>query len=159
MISEGNVLPDDLKGRLVHPDNTSEEIIINSLCKDKPLVIFFYPKDMTPGCTIEVRKFQESYEKIRLLGSSVIGCSKDSESSHCKFINKHELSYPLISDPDGKILSTFGVWGEKKMYGKNFLGVQRSTFVIKNNKIIKVFSKINVKKHAEEVVDFLKSIT
>ena len=159
MISEGEILPDNLKVSLVYPDNTSEEVTIRSLCKNKFLVVFFYPKDMTPGCTIEVQKFRESYEEIRLLGSELIGCSKDSEKSHCTFINKHELPYPLIFDPDGKILDAFGVWGEKKMLGKSFLGVQRSTFVIKDNKIIKVFPKVSVKKHAEEVINFLKHIT
>ena len=156
MISEGEILPDNLKVSLVYPDNTSAEVMIRSLCTNKLLIVFFYPKDMTPGCTIEVQKFRESYEEIRLLGSELIGCSKDSEKSHCAFINKHELPYPLIFDPDGKILDAFRV--KKKIAGKSFMGIQRSTFVIKNNKIIKVFPKVSVKEHAEEVINFLKHI-
>ena len=159
MLSEGSILPKDLKGFLIDPDNKSREVTIYSLCKDQPLILFFYPKNMTPGCTIEVQKFRDSHEEIKMLGATIVGCSKDSDSSHCQFINKHKLPYSLISDSKGEIVEAFGVWGSKQMYGKKYLGIERSTFILKENKIIKLFSKVNVKKHIEEVILFLKEIS
>ena len=159
MLAQGDSFPKNLKGLIVKPDNTSKLVSLDSLSEKRPVVLFFYPKDMTPGCTIEAQKFRDYHKEISEMGAAILGCSKDSEQSHGKFIDKHELPYPLISDPEGEILNAFGVWGQKKMYGKTFLGIQRSTFILKDGKVIQAFPKVNVKKHAEEVISFLKSIS
>ena len=159
MLAQGDSFLKGLKGLIVKPDNTSESVSLDSLCEKQPVVLFFYPKDMTPGCTIEAQKFRDHHKEISEMGAKILGCSKDSEQSHGKFIDKHGLPYPLISDPEGEILNAFGVWGQKKMYGKTFLGTQRSTFILKDGKVIQAFPKVNVKKHAEEVISFLKSIS
>ena len=168
MLKEGDAVPADLKGYLVTPDIVGDEgkiiedvkeVSLSSLYSDQILVLFFYPKDMTPGCTFEVQKFRDQYSDIQELGVNLAGCSKDSSKSHSKFISKYDLSYPLISDPEGKILDAFGVWGEKKLYGKTFLGIQRSTFIIRKGTILKVFPKVNVKIHTQEIIDFLKGIS
>ena len=162
MLKEGDMIPDNLYGVLVDPDQIDgsapgKQVFLKELYKEKILILFFYPKDMTPGCTIEVQRFRDAFHEIKKYNADIVGCSKDSEGSHCKFIAKHELNFPLISDPDGKILEAFGVWGHRKLYGRTFLGIQRSTFIIKDGKILKSYPKVNVKNHSKEIIEYLKT--
>lgn len=161
MIEEGNKISGSLKGTIVFSQDVASKEgklqAIKNLYKDKPLVLFFYPRDMTPGCTTEARSFRDSYQQIQQLGAEVAGCSRDTVSSHCRFMEKNELPYPLISDEDGSISEAFGVWQEKKMYGKSFMGIVRSTFIIEKGKIIKAFHRVKPKTHVQEVIDFLKT--
>ena len=122
------------------------------------MILYFYPKDMTPGCTTEACDFQESISKLKRNGAVVIGVSKDSVERHVKFKEKYSLKFPLIADEDGKICEKYGVWQKKKLYGKEFMGIVRSTFLIgENGKLLKVWPKVKVKGHVAEVLDAVKS--
>jgi peroxiredoxin Q/BCP len=126
----------------------------------KPLVLFFYPKDNTPGCTIENRDFAVLYAEFVKLGFEVIGVSKDSTKSHCNFANKYSLPFMLLVDEDATICNLFKVISDKSMYGKIFKGIERSTFVLdKNGKILKEWRKISATAHAQQVLDYLKTIS
>lgn len=119
-------------------------------------VIYFYPKDNTPGCTTEACEFRDFNSDIKRLGVNILGISKDTVESHIKFKDEHKLNFELLSDPDARLIKAFGVLKEKSLFGKTFLGIQRSTFVINpNGKIIKVWEKVSPKGHAQEVYDFL----
>lgn len=127
--------------------------------KGKSLVIYFYPRDSTPGCTQESCDFRDAKTEIEKLGGVVLGVSKDSMTSHDKFIEKYDLNFPLLSDPDRKMIEAFGVWKEKKMYGKKTMGVERSTFLIDKNGVIKkAWRKVKVKGHLDEVIEALKEL-
>lgn len=122
----------------------------------KPIVLFFYPRDNTPGCTIENQEFASLYPKFVALGYEVIGISRDSLPSHCKFAEKYTLPFPLLSDQDEKVCNLFKVMKDKKMYGKDVRGIERSTFIINSNKeIIKEWRKVTVADHAQEVLDYI----
>ena len=113
----------------------------------KYLVLYFYPKDQTPGCTVEACSFRDANQELKKLGVEVIGVSKDSIESHQKFTEKHQLNFPLWSDPDHQLLEAFGAWGQKNRFGKLYMGIIRSTFIIDpTGKIIKSWEKVNVKK-------------
>lgn len=137
----------------------NEEYELNlSDYKGKKLIIYFYPKDNTSGCSLEASDFRDHIDEFKSLGYEVIGISKDSAKSHIKFIEKYNLPFPLISDEDTSINNLFEVWQLKKMAGKEYMGTVRSTFVLdENHKIIKEFRKVKVKGHVEEVLDFVKS--
>jgi peroxiredoxin Q/BCP len=138
------------------PSDSGQEISLKDL-KGKPVVLYFYPKDMTPGCTQEACDFRDSFARLRKLGVTVLGVSKDSVGSHQKFKEKHDLPFPLLADEDGKLCKAYGVWQEKSLYGRKFMGIVRSTFVIgPDQKIQKVFPKVKVKGHVDELVDFFK---
>lgn len=123
------------------------------------VVLYFYPKDNTPGCTVEANDFRQAMPKFRKLNAVVLGVSKDSVASHCKFRDKFKLNFPLLSDPDGKVIEKYGAWGEKNMYGKKMMGIIRSTVVIgEDGKIKKTFPKVKVAGHVDEVLDFLKTL-
>ncbi|MGC8622560.1 MAG: peroxiredoxin [Candidatus Micrarchaeia archaeon] len=123
--------------------------------KGKFLVLYFYPKDNTPGCTIEANEFNNKLEEIRKLGAEVIGVSKDSIDSHCKFRDKHNLKFLLLSDPDSSVIKKYGAYGNRGIFGE---GTLRNTCVIgKDGRIIKVFEKVSPKGHAEEVIKLLKA--
>jgi len=123
------------------------------------LVLYFYPKDDTPGCTVEAKDFRDAQAELKKRGAAVLGVSKDSVERHCKFIQKYELNFALLSDPDGKMLETYGAWGEKKMYGKTKLGIIRSTLVIDPSGIVrKIFPKVRVKGHVAEVLATLDEL-
>ena len=120
------------------------------------MVVYFYPKDDTPGCTTESCSFRDSYDQFLSRGAVVIGISADGQASHQKFKTKYDLPFYLLSDPDKRAISAFGVWGEKKMYGKSYEGIIRSTFIIDGDgTITKVWEKVKPKAHA---VDVLKSL-
>jgi len=121
--------------------------------KGKYVVLYFYPKDDTPGCTIEAREFSAAGKKLEKLDAAVVGISKDSVESHCKFRDKHKLKVPLLSDPDGKTIEAYGAWGEKNMYGKKSLGIIRTTVIVDpDGKIAKVFPKVRVDGHVDKVL-------
>jgi len=122
------------------------------------IVLFFYPKALTGGCSLEVADFQNYLNKFKKLGYDLIGASKDSVERNIKFSDKYKLKYPLGSDVDQDI-DKLGIWIEKSMYGKKYFGINRSTFIIdKNRKILKQWNKVKVKGHAEEVYNFCKDI-
>lgn len=124
----------------------------------KTLVVYFYPRDNTPGCTIEAQEFRDAVPALKKLGAVVVGVSKDSIASHCKFRDKYQLSFPLLSDPDGKMLEAYDAWGEKSMYGKKMMGIIRSTVVIDGNGVvIKHFAKVSIKGHVDAVVAVVKN--
>ena len=126
--------------------------------KDNTTIIYFYPKDDTPGCTKEAIEFGNYYENLKKLGVKIIGVSKDSIEKHKKFKNKYNIKFDLASD-DGTLCNLFNVWVEKSMYGKKYMGIQRSTFVVdKDLKIISVWRNVKVKGHVEEVYNFLENL-
>ena len=125
---------------------------------DRWLILYFYPKDNTPGCTTEAKDFTTYLEQFNDLGADILGVSPDSEKSHCKFITKHELSINLLSDPDNQVIEAYKVWRLKKFMGKEYMGVVRSTFLISpDGKIAHVWDKVRVKAHAEKVLAELKN--
>ncbi len=121
------------------------------------LVIYFYPKDDTPGCTIETKDFSKLYKKFRKAKCEVVGVSKDSIESHEKFKKKYRVPFELLSDPNLKMQKKYGVWGVKTFMGKKFLGTIRSSVFIDNGKIKKIWSKVRVNDHAKEVFNFVSS--
>ena len=120
--------------------------------RGKTLVLYFYPKDSTPGCTREAVAFTASRKAIEAAGGVVVGASRDSLKSHATFRAKHALGIPLLSDPDVTLHKAYGAWGEKTMYGKKVLGAIRSTFLIKDGKVLRVFANVKVDGHAEQVL-------
>jgi peroxiredoxin Q/BCP len=123
------------------------------------VVLYFYPKDDTPGCTTEACSFRDDSHQIEKLGARVIGVSKDGQDSHQKFADKHKLNFPLWSDSDLKLAKKFGAWGEKNMFGKKFMGVTRSTFIIrKDGEIVKVWEEVKPGNHSQEVIAALSDI-
>jgi peroxiredoxin Q/BCP len=122
----------------------------------KKVVLYFYPKDMTPGCTREAQGFQQSLAAIKRKGAVVIGVSKDSEVSHKKFCEKYGLQFPLLADVEGVVVEKYGVWQEKNMYGKKSMGIVRTTYVIDEaGKIARVFARVKVDGHLEQVLGVL----
>ena len=121
------------------------------------LILYFYPKDDTPGCTLETKDFSKLYKKFKKIKCEVIGISKDSIESHEKFKKKYKVPFDLLSDPDVKLQKKYGVWGMKTFMGKKFLGTIRSTVFIDKGKIEKIWSNIRVKNHAKEVFDFVNA--
>jgi thioredoxin-dependent peroxiredoxin len=124
------------------------------------VVLYFYPRDNTPGCTLEAQDFTAAVPQLTKLGAAVLGVSKDSIASHCKFRDKYKLRFALLSDPEGKVLEAYGAWGDKVMYGKKMKGIIRSTVLIdKAGKIAKVWPKVSVKGHVDDVVAAVKSLS
>ncbi len=126
-------------------------------CAGKTVVLYFYPKDDTPGCTKEACAFRDSFADIQSTGALLYGVSADDQASHTKFREKHSLPFPLLSDPGAELARAFGAWGVKKMYGKEYEGIIRSTFVIGPDGVIqKVFPKVKPEEHAGEVLEVLR---
>jgi peroxiredoxin Q/BCP len=118
----------------------------------KKIVLYFYPKDNTPGCTAEACNLRDNYESLLKQGFAVVGVSPDSEKSHKGFAGKFSLPFPLIADTSLKILNDYGVWGEKKMYGKSYMGVLRTTFIIDEKGVIeKIIEKVDTADHTEQI--------
>lgn len=125
----------------------------------KWLVLYFYPKDNTSGCTSEACDFRDNFERITELGASVVGVSPDSTKSHANFRSKHNLNFALLSDESKNMLSDYGVWKEKSMYGRKYMGVERTTYIISpEQKIMKIYSKVKVNGHVEQIIKDLKEL-
>ena len=124
----------------------------------KKVILYFYPKDNTPGCTAEACNLRDNYQELKDQGYEVIGVSADSEKSHTNFRTKHELPFYLVSDTDKKVLEDYGVWGEKKMMGRTYMGIHRLTFIIDEKGIIqKIFTKVKTKEHTEQILEEMKN--
>jgi peroxiredoxin Q/BCP len=124
--------------------------------RGRKLALYFYPKDSTPGCTNQACNLRDNLAALAEVGVAVVGVSPDSDDSHERFATKHELPFPLIADPDRKIIEAYGVWGEKKNYGKTYMGLQRTTFLIDEKGTIQhVFKRPKTKAHAEEILSKL----
>jgi len=131
---------------------TKETISITDF-KGKKLILYFYPKDNTSGCTAEARNLSENYNKLQEAGYEVLGVSPDSVKSHQKFSEKHQLPFPIIADTEKEILKAYGVWGEKKMYGRTYMGVKRTTFIINEDGIIEqIIDKVKTKDHTNQIL-------
>ncbi len=122
------------------------------------VVIYFYPKDNTPGCTLETKDFSKLYKKFKSLKYEIIGISKDNIKSHLSFKKKYKVPFQLLSDEKIQVQKKYGVWGTKSFMGKKFMGTIRSTILVNKGKILKVWSNVRVKGHAQDVLDFIKSI-
>lgn len=153
MLSEGDKAPD-----FELPGDREEKVKLSKL-KGKAVVLFFYPKDNTSGCTKEAVAFSEKREAFAALGVEVIGISPDSVKSHAKFREKQALTVTLLADEEKAVISAYGAWVEKSMYGRAYMGVERSTFLVgKNGKIARIWRKVKVPGHAEEVLAAAKAL-
>ncbi len=134
-------------------NNQVGELIKSSDFKDKKLVLYFYPKDDTPGCTAEACDLRDNYTLLQKQGYQVLGVSCDSEKSHAKFVEKYKLPFDLLADEDKTIVNTFGVWGPKKFMGKTYDGINRTTFIINEKGIIEdIISKVDTKAHTSQII-------
>ena len=128
-------------------------VVSNASLLGSKTVLYFYPKDSTPGCTAEACNLRDNYERFMANGYKVFGVSKDSQKSHVNFRNKYELPFPLLSDPTTEMLQAFGAWGEKKMSGKTCVGTLRKTFVIdEKGVIVRIIDKVDTKNHASQIL-------
>lgn len=140
------------------PADSGETLSLSDF-KGKNVVLYFYPKDMTPGCTIEANDFSRLHGDFEKTGTVVIGVSKDSPERHDKFCEKHGLKIRLVSDQDGTLCDAYGVWKQKSLYGRTFMGIVRSTFLIDAKGVIQaVWPKVKVKGHAEDVLEAARSL-
>jgi peroxiredoxin Q/BCP len=140
------------------PSSTGGKVALGDYA-GKRLVVYFYPRDDTPGCTTEAKGFEAASDKLEALSAAVVGVSKDSLESHAKFCTKYKLAFPLLSDPEGKTIEKYGAWGEKNMYGKKSMGIVRTTVVIDEQGVVrKVFSKVRVNGHVDAVLETLASL-
>jgi|TARA_B100001540_G_scaffold112301_1_gene100726 peroxiredoxin Q/BCP len=139
-------------------ESTSGEIIELNKIKSKYIVLYFYPKDDTPGCTLETKDFNKLLSKFKNLNSIILGISKDSIESHKKFKKKHSIKFDLLSDEEKKSIKAYKTWGKKKFMGREFMGQIRSSFVISKGKILNEWRNVRVKDHAQEVLEFLKNL-
>ena len=135
------------------PSSSGQKVSLNSL-KGQKVVIFFYPKDDTPGCTIEACEFRDRSKEISDKGTKIFGVSPDNLESHDKFINKFDLNFELLADEDNTVSTNYGAWGEKNMYGKVTIGMKRMTFLIdENGNIEKIWGKVKPEGHAQQIID------
>jgi len=136
-------------------DQNGEKITLEEF-RGKKVVLYFYPKDNTPGCNAEACNLRDNHSQFLEQGFEIIGVSADSEKSHQKFISKFELPFRLISDIDKKVLKDYGAWGEKKLYGKSYMGILRKTFVINEDGYVeKIIEKVETKEHSKQIFDEL----
>jgi peroxiredoxin Q/BCP len=137
-------------------NDKGEKVKLGDL-KGKKVVLYFYPKDDTPGCTKEACAFRDGIDEIKSRGAVVMGVSADSVDSHKKFKTKFDLNFPLLADSDKKMVEAYGVWKEKSMYGKKYMGIERTTFIIdESGKIAHIFPKVKVDQHYDEVLKALE---
>lgn len=153
MIEVGNTTPE-----VSLPRDGGENVNINDL-KPKAVVLYFYPKDDTPGCTKEALAFTAMMDEFESAGAVVLGVSKDPVKKHDKFVSKYSLSIPLLSDEDGDVCERYGTWVEKQMYGKTYMGIERSTFLIDGEGVVReIWRKVKVPGHAEAVLEAVKTL-
>lgn len=139
--------------------NQDEETISLSRLKGKPVVLYFYPKDDTPGCTKEACNFRDEFPKFGKLKAEIIGISTDSVKSHKKFAEKYGLPFNLLADEKKEVVEKYGVWKEKNMYGRKYMGIERTTFIINSDgRIANLFPKVKVDEHNKEVMEALKEL-
>ena len=151
-LKEGNKAPD-----FTAINQDGEKVKLSSFRGNKRVVLYSYPKDMTPGCTTQACDFRDQYKKFK--NTVILGVSIDSTERHQKFIAKYDLPFTLIADIDKKVVQKYGIWQEKKLYGKTFMGIVRTTLIIdKTGTIIKIFTKVKVKNHIEDVLSALKEV-
>lgn len=140
-------------------ESDSGDTVSLSQLRGKPVVLYFYPRDDTPGCTTEACEFRDAWDEVKKTGAVVLGVSPDTAASHQKFKHKFRLPFPLLADPDHKVAERYGAWGERSMYGRKFQGILRTTFVIgPDGRITKVFERVKPKGHAAEVLASLHSV-
>lgn len=152
LISEGDAVP---KFEL---QDSNGKVVKSSDFKGKKYVIYFYPRDFTPGCTIEADEFSKEYKKFQKIGVEIIGISTDDVESHKKFCEKMKIPYVLLSDTDAAVSKKFGVYGKKQFMGKEYMGIKRSTFLVdEKGKIFKAYPSVKPKGHADEVLQALTS--
>ena len=141
------------------PSQSGEPLRLQDRLGERVVVLYFYPKDNTPGCTAEACAFRDSHETFTDAGAEVIGVSSDSSDRHAAFAGRHNLPFTLLADEDHKISEDYTVWVEKSMYGKKYMGVERTTFIIdKDGKVAKIFRKVKPAGHAEEVKQALAAL-
>jgi thioredoxin-dependent peroxiredoxin len=154
MIVQGQLAPD-----FTLADQSGKEVTLSKL-KGSPVVVYFYPKDDTPGCTKEACDFRDGFAGYKKAGAKILGISPDTEQSHAKFVKKFDLPFSLLADVDKKVCESYGVWKEKSMYGKKYMGVERTTFVIDAEGIVRsVFPKVKVDGHSSAVLEAIKAST
>ena len=147
--------PGDLAPDFTLPGKDGEPVTLSSFRGEK-VVLYFYPKDNTPGCTRQAKAFEELYDEFKKKNTEIIGISRDSEASHLRFAEKHGLSFTLLSDPDLIAIKDYGVWQEKKLYGKVSMGVVRTTFIIDENGFIeKIMPKVKPDTNAAEILEMI----
>lgn len=153
MVEEGKKAPD------FELSDTDGETVRLAKLKGQAVVVYFYPKDDTPGCTTEAKDFTCLIDKFREAGAQVIGISPDGADKHRKFRDKHDLAVRLLADEEHKVAETYGVWVEKSMYGRRYMGVERATFLIdQNGKVARSWPKVKVPGHAEEVLEAVRAL-
>jgi len=139
--------------------NQDAKVISLADLKGKPIILYFYPKDDTPGCTKEACNFRDEFPKFGKMKAEIIGVSIDSVESHKKFADKYKLPFNLLADEKKEVVEKYGVWKEKNMYGKKYMGIERTTFIINTEgKISKIFPKVKVEEHNKEVMEALKEL-
>lgn len=154
MVSEGQKAPD-----FALPAVGGRTVSLSDFLGKKHVVLYFYPKDDTPGCTKEACFFRDVQGEFESAGAVILGVSVDSVASHERFARKHNLLFPLLSDEGKQVVEAYGVWKEKSMYGKTYYGTERTTFVIDKTGVIrKIWPKVKVEGHIDEVLDFVKAL-
>jgi thioredoxin-dependent peroxiredoxin len=152
MVEEGKPAPD-----FTLADQQGKNVTLSKL-KGSPVVLYFYPKDDTPGCTTEACAFRDAFADYKTAGAVILGVSPDDSASHAKFAKKFDLPFPLLADHEKQVCETYGVWKEKSMYGKKYMGVERTTFVIDKKGIVsKIFPKVKVDGHSADVLEAIKA--
>jgi len=152
-VTEGQIAPD-----FTLPATDGSTMRLLDL-RGKKVVLYFYPKDDTPGCTKEACAFRDNLGVLQSMGVVVLGVSPDSVASHQKFAQKYGLPFPLLADEGAQVATTYGVWKEKKQYGRTYMGIERTTFLIDENGIVqRVFPKVKVDGHVEEVIEAIRSL-
>jgi thioredoxin-dependent peroxiredoxin len=151
-VEEGKPAPD-----FELTSDAGENVRLSDL-KGKPVVVYFYPKDDTPGCTAQACGIRDNYEAFAERGAVVLGISPDDESSHVKFKQKYGLPFTLLADPDHRVADQYGVWGERSMYGKKYMGIERSTFIVDpEGNVARIMRRVKPDTHAEQVLEALPS--
>ena len=152
MIGEGDRAPDfTLEG----VNGEGEEVTVTLSELDGPVVLYFYPKDDTPGCTTQACGIRDEWSTLKQTDAHVLGISPDDIASHRKFSEKYDLPFTILSDPEGEVAEAYGVWKEKKMFGNTFMGVERSTFVIEDGRVTEAWRKVKAKEHADWLLEVL----